>query len=722
MDREYLPLNRSVPVSIMQRMESLDSKPVPTSDQPTILVKDYRDIRDPVPAPSEKISLPVFLSKHHQEFPTRVRVCKGFCGSDEESSLSDGDQFNVHFLKYTTIIAIEYENGSRFNVPLNSAIPFAILYNPHNNINEAMTGYKFDKVSDVLQMATLPTLLWARKGYQGSTSDSSISANELLIVRKVRNKILGKQSLKVFSLTTGKDKVLSSNCTGNFSTKPRDVCLYLPEILKHMPDCFPSKAVLFSTPTDNATRKVGTHQRTGSNSKLGVPTVVKMLHSSVETSLVATSIHDQDPENARLLEIPIELDILVRVEDNVDEDETQRLYEDTSFIYEHFNPANVRTYVKENSNQHTQSQFYTNVCFGQERNGVDVHKPPMLEHNPTLTESHYQHPRAVKKTSYPVPIESVYYPPDTNSPGDSGSGVVERKSSRDVSPADSTWRPPLPPPRVKTDASNPPRRSTGYSYVDSHPRTTRAAVPDESKRGPAQASEQVSSLSSSAPDSTIPDMSSFGSTGSGGACVTSRRGTASERPTGSDGGIVEARKKEARLSNGFSVGEHVHRQVSAPARPDSLMFTNIMDDLDQMTKDLESCLVEKGSSFSTISEGGSSAGNSADGSVQSTTDQQATPTSPEAMERNKLFLKAMDNSQVLKLLEVMNLQQYVDTFRQQHINGDILSDCDEDILQNELEVKSRLHRLRLQRVITGQYCVADMMSNQDYVIMQPLCC
>ena len=79
-------------------------------------------------------------------------------------------------------------------------------------------------------------------------------------------------------------------------------------------------------------------------------------------------------------------------------------------------------------------------------------------------------------------------------------------------------------------------------------------------------------------------------------------------------------------------------------------------------------------------------------------------------------------SQVLKLLEVMNLQQYVDTFRQQHINGDILSDCDEDILQNELEVKSRLHRLRLQRVITGQYCVADMMSDQDYVIMQPLCC
>ena len=74
------------------------------------------------------------------------------------------------------------------------------------------------------------------------------------------------------------------------------------------------------------------------------------------------------------------------------------------------------------------------------------------------------------------------------------------------------------------------------------------------------------------------------------------------------------------------------------------------------------------------------------------------------------------------MLETMDLQQYVDTFRQQHINGDILCDCDEDILQNELKITSRLHRIRLQRVITGQYSVADMMSErEEYVVMQPLC-
>ena len=446
-----MPLSHSVPRPVMHRVDSLASKSMPTCNLPTTPVKDYKDARDSQQASNEKISLPVFLKKHHQDFPTRIRVCKGFCGRSEESSISDGDQFNVHFLKYTTIIAIEYENGSRFNVPLNSAIPFAILYNPHNNINEAMTGYKFDKVSDVLQMASLPPLLWTRQGYQGSTSDSSISPNELLIVRKKRSKLLGKQSLKVYSLTTGKDKVLSANCTGHFSTKPRDVCLYLPEILKHMPDVFPCKAVLFNNQDDKVPRKVRTHQRMGSNSKLGVPTVVSMLHSSIETSLVATSVHDQDPENARLLDIPIDLDILVRVEDNVDEDETQRLYEDTSFIYEHFNPANVCPYVKQNSNQDTQSQFYTNVCFGQERSGVNVAMPPMLQNSPHLSEGHYQQPRSVRKDSDPVPIEAVYHPPDTNSPSNSGSGVFGQPSSRDTSPTDPSWRPPLPPPRVKTE-------------------------------------------------------------------------------------------------------------------------------------------------------------------------------------------------------------------------------------------------------------------------------
>lgn len=68
----------------------------------------------------------------------------------------------------------------------------------------------------------------------------------------------------------------------------------------------------------------------------------------------------------------------------------------------------------------------------------------------------------------------------------------------------------------------------------------------------------------------------------------------------------------------------------------------------------------------------------------------------------------------------MNLEQYIDTFRLQHINGDILSDCDDDILTNELQINSRLHRLRLMRIISGQYSVLEIMSGHDgYVVMLP---
>ena len=68
----------------------------------------------------------------------------------------------------------------------------------------------------------------------------------------------------------------------------------------------------------------------------------------------------------------------------------------------------------------------------------------------------------------------------------------------------------------------------------------------------------------------------------------------------------------------------------------------------------------------------------------------------------------------------MGMEQYRETFIKQQINGDILTDCDDDILQNELKITSRLHRIRLLRIISGQYSVQKIMSGDDgYVLMLP---
>ena len=312
--------------------ETPHSIAMPIHNLPTTPVKDLQQ------ASIEKISPSVFLEKYSQDFPIRIRVYRKYCGHNEESSISDCDQLDVHAHKITATVTVEDENGSRFNVLLNSADHFALLYNPHNNIREAMAGYKFDKVSDVLQMPFLPPLLFARRGFKGS--DSSISPNELLIVQKL-SKHLGKQRLKVYSLSARRYKTLGANNLGHFSTKPHYVRLYLIEILKHMPDLLPCKAVWFSSHKNTAQEK-------GTIPNLE-PTVITMLHSSEKISLVATTVNDQDPKNTRVLAIPVDLDILVCVEGNVKQ----------------LDSDNVCQHVEKMSNQQ-KCQLDCGFSFGQE--------------------------------------------------------------------------------------------------------------------------------------------------------------------------------------------------------------------------------------------------------------------------------------------------------------------------------------------------------------------
>ena len=55
--------------------------------------------------------------------------------------------------------------------------------------------------------------------------------------------------------------------------------------------------------------------------------------------------------------------------------------------------------------------------------------------------------------------------------------------------------------------------------------------------------------------------------------------------------------------------------------------------------------------------------------------------------------------QVLNLLDHLNLSQYKDRFRQEMVDGEILSEIDESVLQQELGMTSKIHRLRLMKYI-----------------------
>lgn len=59
--------------------------------------------------------------------------------------------------------------------------------------------------------------------------------------------------------------------------------------------------------------------------------------------------------------------------------------------------------------------------------------------------------------------------------------------------------------------------------------------------------------------------------------------------------------------------------------------------------------------------------------------------------------------QVISLLESMNLGRYKEQFIKEQVDGEILSECDEVMLKNDLKVSSAMHRTRLMKVITGRH-------------------
>ena len=65
--------------------------------------------------------------------------------------------------------------------------------------------------------------------------------------------------------------------------------------------------------------------------------------------------------------------------------------------------------------------------------------------------------------------------------------------------------------------------------------------------------------------------------------------------------------------------------------------------------------------------------------------------------------------QIQDLLQTLNLTQY---FHDEGIDGRLLSECDEQILQHELGISSAIHRAKLMNVITGSQSAVDILKGK----------
>ena len=60
----------------------------------------------------------------------------------------------------------------------------------------------------------------------------------------------------------------------------------------------------------------------------------------------------------------------------------------------------------------------------------------------------------------------------------------------------------------------------------------------------------------------------------------------------------------------------------------------------------------------------------------------------------------------------MELDQYVNKFLTEQISGEILMECDDDVLKDEIGITSKIHRIRLLKVISGQHSAKGILEKK----------
>lgn len=232
---------------------------------------------------------------------------------------------------------------------------------PPSLLSSPQEGFHFERVADLLSMQTLPKVVRATKAWKGSSPESSVEENELLIVKSSQRKMTGKHVLKVYSPLCCKRKELRETCAGHFSTKPYDVRLYLPEIVEHVVGPYPMEAILFFN--IELAYELPTYLISGT---------VKLCSVTIESSLIASNLYTEgNIDSVVLIDVPFDLDIEVQVMKPKDREETEQLFESTRKIYEQFDPTRIGSYVNSqgSGSANVQMAFYTMVREGNELTG-----------------------------------------------------------------------------------------------------------------------------------------------------------------------------------------------------------------------------------------------------------------------------------------------------------------------------------------------------------------
>ena len=66
--------------------------------------------------------------------------------------------------------------------------------------------------------------------------------------------------------------------------------------------------------------------------------------------------------------------------------------------------------------------------------------------------------------------------------------------------------------------------------------------------------------------------------------------------------------------------------------------------------------------------------------------------------------------QIQQMLDALQLSQYKEAFEREQVDGEVLLELDDEMLQHELGVNFKIHRLRLMKIISGSNSAENLVS------------
>ena len=319
------------------------TKPTASSGPQSVQEEEFKIV-------SESMSLEELTEKHQQDFPLKIKVSAGIFGSTERDTFSDGDLLNIHFVKQAKYAVVQKYGGRNVKVPLNSALQFGVLYNPENNIKGAQIGYEFRTANQLMAHKPLPRVVCALQAFKGSSAESSVEANDILLIEEVKpGRPFSAKHIVCTLLTDGRmlKKKLPENCVGCFTTKPDSVKLFLPEIIHHFQ--LPVQVMVFLS---------AGYEDSFNESLFCSGEVVSIVREEVEQTVIATSALEetstctspfsQEPmqQETPMFDIPINIPVMeVQIIEPREED-CEKLYEDTRCLFENYDPTDKARQIR----------------------------------------------------------------------------------------------------------------------------------------------------------------------------------------------------------------------------------------------------------------------------------------------------------------------------------------------------------------------------------------